>query len=47
MSNAALLAVSASVEFRAVAGTTEHPTTKLPAEGLTNLAEAIRELNGK
>jgi hypothetical protein len=27
--------------------TTENPTTKLLAEGLTDLAEAIRELDAK
>jgi hypothetical protein len=44
MSNAAQWATSASVKFREVARTTENPTTKLLAEGLTHLAEAIREL---
>jgi hypothetical protein len=44
MSNAAHSAVSAGNKFREVARTTENPTTKLLAEGLTHLAEAIREL---
>jgi hypothetical protein len=44
MSNAAQWATSATVKFREVARTTENPTTKLLAEGLTHLAEAIREL---
>jgi hypothetical protein len=44
MSNAAHWAVSAGSKFREVARTTENPTTKLLAEGLTHLAEAIREL---
>jgi hypothetical protein len=47
MSNAAQWATSASVKFREVARTTENPTTKLLAEGLTHLAEAIRELDQK
>jgi hypothetical protein len=33
--------------FREVARSTENPTTKLPAEGLTALTEAIRELDDK
>jgi hypothetical protein len=40
----ACLGHSAAVKFREVARTTENPTTKLLAEGLTHLAEAIREL---
>lgn len=45
MSNsAAQWATSAANHFRAVARTTENPTTKQLAEGLTHLAEAIREL---
>jgi hypothetical protein len=47
MSNAAHWAVSAGNKFREVARTTENPTTKLLAEGLTHLAEAIRELELK
>jgi hypothetical protein len=47
MSNAAQWAISAANKFREVERTTENPTTKLLAEGLTNLAEAIRELDGK
>ncbi|MDT7755765.1 MAG: hypothetical protein QOH27_1663 [Mycobacterium sp.] len=44
MSNAASWAVSAANQFRQVARTTENPTTKLLAEGLTHLSEAVREL---
>jgi hypothetical protein len=44
MSNAAHWAVSAGNKFREVARTTENPTTKMLAEGLTHLAEAVREL---
>ena len=42
---AAVWAVSAANKFREVERTTENPTTKLLAEGLTHLAEAIRELD--
>jgi hypothetical protein len=45
MSNAAHWAVSAGDKFREVARTTENPTTKLLAEGLTHLSEAVRELH--
>jgi hypothetical protein len=45
MSNAASWAVSAGNKFREVARTTENPTTKLLAEGLTHLSEAVRELH--
>jgi hypothetical protein len=45
MGNSAQWAVSAGNKFREVARTTENPTTKLLAEGLTHLAEAIRELH--
>jgi hypothetical protein len=45
MSNAAQWAISASVKFREVARTTENPTTKLLAEGLTHLTDAVRELD--
>ena len=45
MSNAAHWAVSAGNKFREVARTTENPTTKLLAEGLTHLSEAVRELH--
>jgi hypothetical protein len=45
MSNAAHWAVSAGNKFREVARTTENPNTKLLAEGLTHLSEAIRELH--
>jgi hypothetical protein len=44
MSNAASWAASAANKFREVTRTTENPTTKLLAEGLTQLSEAIREL---
>jgi hypothetical protein len=47
MSNAASWAVSAGNKFREVARTTENPTTKLLAEGLTYLSEAIRELDSR
>ena len=42
MSNAATWAVSAG---REVARTTENPSMKLLAEGLTRLSEAVRELH--
>jgi hypothetical protein len=45
MSNAASWAVSAANKFREVARTTENPTTKALAEGLTHLSEAVRELH--
>jgi hypothetical protein len=44
MSNSATWAVSAANKFREVARTTENPTTQALAEGLTHLAEAVREL---
>jgi hypothetical protein len=47
MSNAAQWAISTANKFRQVVRTTKNPTTKLLAEGLTHLAEAIRELDGK
>jgi hypothetical protein len=47
MTNAAAWAISAANKFREVERTTENPTTKLLAEGLTHLAEAIRELDAK
>jgi hypothetical protein len=47
MSNAAPWAATAGNKFREVARTTENPTTKLLAEGLTALTEALRELDGK
>jgi hypothetical protein len=47
MSNAAPWASTASNKFREVARTTDNPTTKLLAEGLTALTEAIRELDEK
>jgi hypothetical protein len=45
MGNSAQWAVSAGNKFREVARTTENPTTKLLAEGLTQLAEGVRELD--
>jgi hypothetical protein len=45
MSNSASWAVSAGNKFREAARTTENPTTKLLAEGLTHLSEAVRELH--
>jgi hypothetical protein len=39
------LAVAAGNKFREVGRTTENPTTKLLADGLTHLSEAVRELN--
>ena len=47
MSNAAPWAATAGNKFREAARSTEHPTTKLLAEGLTALTEAIRELDDK
>jgi hypothetical protein len=47
MSNAAPWAVSAGNKFREVARQTDNPTTKLLAEGLTHLAEAVRDLEIK
>jgi hypothetical protein len=44
MSNSAHWAVSAGNKFREVARTAENPTTRLLADGLTHLSEAIREL---
>jgi len=45
MSNAAAWAATAENKFREVSRSTENPTTKLLAEGLTALAEAVRELD--
>jgi hypothetical protein len=39
------LAATAGNKFREVARSTENPTTKLLAEGLTALVEAVRELD--
>jgi hypothetical protein len=47
MSNAAPWASTAGNKFREVARTTEKPTPKLLAEGLTALTEALRELDSK
>jgi hypothetical protein len=41
MSNAAPCATTAGNKFRELARTTENPTTKLLAEGLTALTEAL------
>jgi hypothetical protein len=43
--NSAQWATSAANKFREVARTTDNPTTKLLAEGLTHLSEAVRELH--
>jgi hypothetical protein len=43
MSNAASWATAAGNKFREVARSAEKPTTKLLAEGLTALTEALRE----
>jgi hypothetical protein len=45
MSNAAPWAATAVNKFREVSRSTENPTTKLLAEGLTALAEAVRDLD--
>jgi hypothetical protein len=45
MSSSVQWAVSASNKFREVARTTDNPTTKLLAEGLTALTESLRELD--
>jgi hypothetical protein len=45
MSNAAAWAGTASNKFRQAARESTNPTTVLIAEGLTALAEAIRELD--
>jgi len=45
MSNAPPWAVTAGNKFREVARATENPTTKLLAEGLTAVAEAVRDLD--
>jgi hypothetical protein len=45
MSNAAPWASTAANKFWEVARTAENPTTKLLAEGLTALTEALRELD--
>jgi hypothetical protein len=45
MSNAAPWASTATNKFREASRSTENPTTKLLAEGLTALAEALRELD--
>jgi hypothetical protein len=47
MSNAAPWASTAGNKFREVSRSTECPTTKLLAEGLTALTEALRELDDK
>jgi hypothetical protein len=45
MSNAAPWAATASNKLREAARSTDNPTTKLLSEGLTALAEALRELD--
>jgi hypothetical protein len=45
MSNSAHWAISAANKFREVTRTTENPTIKLLAEGLTHLSEAVRDLH--
>jgi hypothetical protein len=47
MSNAASWAATAGNKFREVSRSTENPSTRLLAEGLTALAEAVRELELK
>jgi hypothetical protein len=47
MSNAAPWAATAGNKFREVARTTDNPTTKLLAEGVTALTEALREQDAK
>jgi hypothetical protein len=47
MNNAAPWATTAGNKFREVARSTENPTTKLLAERLTALTEALRELDDK
>jgi hypothetical protein len=47
MSNAAPWASTAGNKFREVTRSTENPATKLLAEGLTALTEALRELDAK
>jgi hypothetical protein len=47
MSNAAPWASTAGNKFREVARTTGNAATKLLAEGLTALTEALRELDDK
>jgi hypothetical protein len=44
-SNAASWASTASNKFREAARSTENPTTKLLAEGLTALTEAVPEMD--
>lgn len=44
MNDAGPWAVTAANKFREVARSTENPTTKLLAEGLVALAEAVRDL---
>jgi hypothetical protein len=47
MSNAPAWASTAGNKFREVTSATENPTTKLLAEGLTALTEALREFDAK
>jgi hypothetical protein len=46
-SDAAIWATGAANTLREVSRTTENPTTKILAEGLTQLAEATRALDGR
>jgi hypothetical protein len=45
VSNAAPWAATAGNKFREVARSTQNPTTKLLAQGLTAFTEALRELD--
>ncbi len=47
MSNAASWAVSTGNKFPHVARESTNPSTKLLAEGLTHLAEGVRELDAR
>jgi hypothetical protein len=47
MSNAAPWASTAGNKFREASRLAENPTTKLLAEGLIGLAEAMREVDAK
>jgi hypothetical protein len=47
MSSAAPWATTAGNKLRAAARSTENPATKLLAEGLAALTEALRELDAK
>jgi hypothetical protein len=47
VTNAAPWAATAGNKFREVMRSTDNPTTKLLAEGLTALNEALRELDAR